>query len=114
MASASVCKPRRLNRETNEKRLELWGVPEARSGEEGATAPLFNEYSAGKKFTYKIGAEAAFEYCPPEGTEPVFDPEAMQDIHQWITTEASNMIFIYGKVDPWSASAVQLTGGPTP
>ena len=64
--------------------------------------------------TYKIRAEAAFEYCAPEGTEPVFDPEAMQDIHQWITTEASNMIFIYGEVDPWSASAVQLTGGPTP
>ena len=76
--------------------------------------PLFNEYSGEKEFTYKIGAEAAFEYCAPEGTEPVFDPEAMQDIHQWITTEASNMIFIYGEVDPWSASAVQLTGGPTP
>ncbi len=158
--------------------------------------PLFNEYSAEKEFTYKIGAEAAFEYCAleysfsywqwnkrikseiptesasiqeifdhfivavdpyyysdkgvsdltpffhqalnqigfysydtspfdglltaareptfkfcaPEGTEPVFDPKAMQDIHQWITTKGNNMIFIYGEMDPWSASAVQLTG----
>jgi len=51
-----------------------------------------------------------FEFCAPEETEPVFDPKAMQDIHQWITTQGNNMIFIYGEVDPWSASAVQLTG----
>ena len=51
-----------------------------------------------------------FKFCAPEGTEPVFDPEVMKDIHQWITTQGNNMIFIYGGVDPWSASAVQLTG----
>jgi len=54
--------------------------------------------------------DPTYRFCAPEGTAPVFDPEAMQDIHEWITTEGDNMIFIYGEVDPWSASAVQLTG----
>jgi hypothetical protein len=54
--------------------------------------------------------EPTFKFCAPEGTEPVFDPEAMKDIHQWITTKGNNMIFIYGGLDPWSASAVQLAG----
>jgi len=55
-------------------------------------------------------AEPTYGFCAPEGTDPVFDPHAMQDIHQWITTEGDNMIFVYGELDPWSASAVQLTG----
>jgi len=51
-----------------------------------------------------------FKFCAPEGSRPVFDPAVMTDIHQWITTEGNNMIFIYGELDPWSASSVQLTG----
>lgn len=54
--------------------------------------------------------DPTYRFCAPEGTTPVFDPEAMQDIHQWITTQGNNMIFIYGEVDPWSASAVRLSG----
>lgn len=55
-------------------------------------------------------SEPTYGFCAPEGTAPVFDPEAMQDIHQWITTDGNNMVFIYGELDPWSASAVQMTG----
>jgi len=54
--------------------------------------------------------EPTFTFCAPEGTDPVFDPEAMQDIHEWITSQGNNMLFIYGELDPWGASAVQLTG----
>lgn len=55
-------------------------------------------------------ADPTYQFCAPPGTDPVFDPEAMRDVHRWITTEGNNMIFIYGEVDPWSASAVHLTG----
>ena len=54
--------------------------------------------------------DLTYKFCAPEGTAPVFDPEAMGDVHQWITTQGNNMIFIYGEVDPWSASAVRLSG----
>lgn len=55
-------------------------------------------------------SEPNYRFCAPEGTVPVFDPEPMRDVNDWITTEGNNMIFIYGEVDPWSASAVQLSG----
>ncbi len=51
-----------------------------------------------------------FVFNLPEGIEVKFNPAAMADIHEWITTQGNNMIFIYGELDTWSASAVQLTG----
>lgn len=51
-----------------------------------------------------------FTFNLPEGIEVEFNPEVMQDIHEWITTKGNNMIFIYGELDTWSASAVQLNG----
>ena len=32
----------------------------------------------------------------------------MQDINHWLQTKAENMLFIYGGIDPWSATAVDL------
>jgi len=34
----------------------------------------------------------------------------MQEVNQWINNHGNNMLFIYGELDPWSASAVQLNG----
>ena len=65
-----------------------------------------------KPFTGLIDSvkEADFRFCAPKGTNPVFDPQAMQDINQWITTKGDNMIFIYGELDPWGATGVELNG----
>jgi hypothetical protein len=46
----------------------------------------------------------------PEGVHPVFDPEPMQDVSNWVQNEAKNCIFIYGGNDPWSSTGVCLSG----
>lgn len=46
----------------------------------------------------------------PEDLNPDFDCCLMQSISNWIQKNGNNMIFIYGEVDAWSATAVELTG----
>lgn len=46
----------------------------------------------------------------PPGVNPVFDPEPMKDITNWVREEAKNCIFIYGDNDPYSAAGVCLDG----
>lgn len=48
----------------------------------------------------------------PQNVPLTFRPEVMRDVHEWIQTEGNNMLFIYGELDTWSASAVE-TGGKT-
>ncbi|MEJ2544709.1 MAG: S28 family serine protease [Calditrichaceae bacterium] len=51
-----------------------------------------------------------FTMALPEGVEVSYDPKPMQDIKNWIDEHGNNMIYIYGEIDPWSASAVELSG----
>jgi hypothetical protein len=46
----------------------------------------------------------------PKDMNPDFDCCTMQKINSWIQKHGNNMIFIYGEVDAWSATAVELTG----
>ncbi len=46
----------------------------------------------------------------PKDLNPEFDCCAMQKINTWIQKHGNNMIFIYGEIDAWSATAVELTG----
>ena len=46
----------------------------------------------------------------PKNFNGTFDPTVMQDINHWIQNEGNNFIFIYGGNDPWSSTAVKLTG----
>ncbi len=39
-----------------------------------------------------------------------YDPAPFQDVYRWIREEGNNIIFIYGRDDPWSGGAVELTG----
>lgn len=50
-----------------------------------------------------------FEFSLPEGVSVKYDPHLMEEVDCFIRHEASNMIFIYGEYDPWSAPAVELT-----
>ena len=51
-----------------------------------------------------------YSFSAPEGVELTFDPQSMNDVDQWINDHGNNMIFIYGELDPWTSSAVQLSG----
>lgn len=39
-----------------------------------------------------------------------FNPAVMADVQTWITSSASEMIFIYGEEDPWTVAAVDHPG----
>ena len=46
----------------------------------------------------------------PPGFNPVFYPEPMKDVSNWVQNEAKNFIFIYGGNDPYSAASICLNG----
>lgn len=46
----------------------------------------------------------------PEGATATFDGSAMEDIAEWVDTEGSELIFIYGEYDAWTAGAFELGG----
>jgi len=47
---------------------------------------------------------------PGPGKSPTFKPEAMQDISKWLSTEGSEILFVYGETDPYSAAAFDPAG----
>ncbi len=44
----------------------------------------------------------------PEGTSPVYSPDAMADVAQWLATEGERVLFVYGEFDPWTGGAFDL------
>ena len=44
----------------------------------------------------------------PPGEDPVFDPEVMPEIAQWVATEGTRLLFLYGENDPWTGGAFEL------
>jgi hypothetical protein len=46
----------------------------------------------------------------PKDLNPEFDCSLLHKINTWIQKYGNNMIFIYGGIDTWSATAVELTG----
>lgn len=50
-----------------------------------------------------------FTMALPKGVNVSFDPKPMQDINDWLSNYGNNMIYIYGEIDPWSASAIELS-----
>ena len=47
--------------------------------------------------------------APPDA-DITYRPETFQAINTWLRYEGKNFIYIYGENDPWTASAVELTG----
>ncbi|MDI3285327.1 S28 family serine protease [Polyangium sp. 15x6] len=57
------------------------------------------------------GFDVAASYTlPGRGKNPILDPQAMQDVSAWLTTEGERMMFIYGENDPYTAAAFDLGG----
>jgi hypothetical protein len=52
--------------------------------------------------------DIATEYLPSAVPAPMFDPQAMADIADWLATAASHMLFVYGENDPWTSYAAVL------
>jgi len=46
----------------------------------------------------------------PENAVMNFDAAAMQDINTWLQDEGNNIVYIYGGNDPYTSTAVELTG----
>jgi hypothetical protein len=46
----------------------------------------------------------------PADAVMVFDPAAMIDINTWLQNSGNNIIYIYGGNDPYTSTAVELTG----
>lgn len=44
----------------------------------------------------------------PTGTNPVHSRAAMDDIQAWVTSNASQMLFLYGETDPWTGGAYEV------
>ncbi len=50
--------------------------------------------------------------APPPGVPLPFDAEFLPAIHSWVATEATDIIFIYGDLDPWSAGKIDAADNP--
>jgi hypothetical protein len=48
----------------------------------------------------------------PPGVNTTFDPAAMADIAQWMSTSAERVMLIYGQWDPWTAGAMDIGSSP--
>ena len=49
-----------------------------------------------------------FAFTLPEGDHPVYDPTAVNGVQEYLDTEAENIICIYGGMDTWGATRVNL------
>jgi len=48
----------------------------------------------------------------PQGTTPVHARAAMDDVQNWVTTEGTQILFIYGGSDPWTGGAYEIGTHP--
>jgi len=55
--------------------------------------------------------DADYDGIYPVGAPiPTYTPAAMADIDQWVQTEGTRLLFIYGEWDPWTAGRYALGG----
>ncbi|MGL5683989.1 MAG: S28 family serine protease [Marinifilaceae bacterium] len=69
-------------------------------------------------YDYKIGpfkrflddkTNITFEFAyPKDAPKKPFNKEQMAQMNKWLQTSAEKMMFIYGGIDPWSGTAVDL------
>jgi hypothetical protein len=58
----------------------------------------------------KVVHNPSNSFLAPKGADLTYRPEVFQAINRWLRYEGNNFIYIYGENDPWTASAVELTG----
>ncbi|RLB49736.1 MAG: hypothetical protein DRJ42_20370 [Deltaproteobacteria bacterium] len=74
-------------------------------------------YQAARELGYQSCARGHLEallttdpvpWWVPHGLAPDHDPSAMPDIQEWVLSEGSQIIFIYGEHDPWTGGAYEV------
>jgi hypothetical protein len=53
----------------------------------------------------------SWSYFAPQGVPLNFNPQVIPNLINWLQTEGNNIIYIYGEEDPWTAGAIEHTGG---
>ncbi len=59
-----------------------------------------------KVFTEEVDNQKIFI---PEGMEVKYNPEPVKEVISWLDDNGNNMIYIYGGLDPWGATAYEPT-----
>jgi hypothetical protein len=76
-------------------------------------APAYQtDYLSGliKKFDLNTAGNPNYELVAPKGITFTFNSNTIPDVYSWLQNHGDKIIYIYGKNDPWSAGAIQLTG----
>jgi hypothetical protein len=60
--------------------------------------------------TVPLGLQAPDFVQPGPTKQMVFQPEVMPDIQNWVLNEGSQLLFVYGENDPWTAGAFEISG----
>lgn len=60
--------------------------------------------------TVPLGLQAPDFVQPGPTKEMVFQPGVMPDIQTWVLSEGSQLLFVYGQNDPWTAGAFEISG----
>jgi len=63
-----------------------------------------------KKVDPNASGNPNYELVGPKGTTYTFNNSTLLDIYSWLQNNGDRIIYIYGKNDPWSAGAIELTG----
>ena len=63
-----------------------------------------------KKVDMYSNGNPNYEFLAPPGITYTFNSSTMPDIYNWLQNYGDRIIYIYGKNDPWSAGAIELTG----
>jgi hypothetical protein len=63
-----------------------------------------------KKIDLTTTGNPNIELLAPQGITYSYDKDPMLEIYSWLQNHGDKIIYIYGKNDPWSAGAIELTG----
>lgn len=73
-------------------------------------APATDESYLAGLLTIPLGLGPDAFVLPGPTKDTTYHPGRMVDIQSWLSSEAGQMLFIYGQNDPWSATAFDPTG----
>lgn len=73
--------------------------------------PAIDESYLAPLLTVPLGMSARHLVTPGPTKEMIFDAAAMPDIQDWVLAEGSQLLLVYGEYDPWSAAAIDVSGG---
>jgi hypothetical protein len=71
-------------------------------------APGADESYMAALLTVPLGLDVSAFVHPGPTKDTTFQPEAMPDVQSWISSSGSELLFVYGENDPWTAGAFEL------